>query len=191
MARNGKVFISHTAQDDAQVMPLLAALKTKHVDVWYERTPAEPTNGDLTPEIQRQIEGRDVFIRILSQQTATSRHMEMELAAFQQAQALDAQRGEPNRRARINLIVDPTYERQPTDVGTLTINTTNKPESAWLPSIFSTLGKLKTSLLKYSAGWLWAVAGATVLLTLYILVKITILALTHQLQPIPLVVPRP
>ncbi len=191
MARNGKVFISHMAQDDAQVVPLLAALKTKHADVWYERAPAEPTDGALTPEIQRQIEGRDVFIRILSQHVTSSKRMELELAAFQQAQALDAQRGEGERRARINLIVDSSYERQPTDVGTLTINTTNKPESAWLPSIFSTLGKLKTSSLKYSAGWLWAIAGATVLLTLFILVRITILALTHQLQPIPLVVPRP
>lgn len=190
-ARNGRVFISHSAQDDAQVTPLLAALKTKHVNVWYERMPAEPDGSALAPEIQREIEGRDIFIRILSQHVAPSRRMDLELAAFQQLQALDAQRGEGERRARINLIVDPAYERQPTDVGALTINTTNKPQSAWLPSVYSTLGKLKTSSLKYSAGLLWAVAGATVLLTLIILVRITILALTHHLQPIPLIVPRP
>ncbi|HEY7848876.1 MAG TPA: hypothetical protein VIC27_02370 [Ktedonobacterales bacterium] len=48
MARIRKVFISHTAHDDARTASLLAALKSKRVDVWYDRTPAEQS-GDLTP----------------------------------------------------------------------------------------------------------------------------------------------
>ena len=68
-----------------------------------------------------------------------------------------------SRRRRINLIMDPAYERQPTDVGTLTINTTNKPESAWLPSVFSELGKLKASSVNYSSGLLIAIAAFAVL----------------------------
>ena len=184
MARNGKAFISHTAQDDAQIKPLLAALKSKHVDVWYDHAPAEALDGSLSPETQREIEGRDVFIRILSQHTASSKHMELELAAFQQTQALDEQRGEGDRRARINLIVDPTYERQPTDVGAMTINTTNKSESAWLPSVFSTLGKLKASSVKYSTGGLAALAVLAAIIALLALIGITLLSFAHAGHPL-------
>lgn len=164
MARNGKVFISHTAHDDAQTAALLMALKTKHCDVWYERAPTEGMNA-LEPAVQRAVEERDVFIRILTHYTVSSQRMALELAAFQQAQALDAQHGEGQRRVQINLIVDPDYQRQPTDVGTLTINTTNKPQGAWLPSLFSELGQLKASA-TLSTGAMTAIVGVAVLLAL-------------------------
>lgn len=131
MARNGRLYISHTAQDDAQVEPFLNVLDAKTVDVWYESAPAGMT-GALTPEIAREIEQRDVFVRVLSALTAQSPRMTLELAEFERLRQMDAQAGNSQRRTRINIIVDPTYERQPGDTG-MTINLTTMPESAWLP----------------------------------------------------------
>lgn len=164
MARNGKVYISHTAQDDAQVAPLLVALKSKKAALWYQRTPDDAASS-LSPELQREIEQRDAFIRILTSRTQASRLMALELEEFQRLQTLDEQQGDGRRRVRINLIMDPAYERQPTDVGTLTINTTNKVESAWLPTVFAELGKLKASA-ELSVGAMTAIVGVAVLLAL-------------------------
>jgi len=164
MTRNGKVYISHTANDDTQVAPLLAALKTKKADIWYQQAP-DDTGDSLSSDVQREIEQRDVFVRILTQRALSSRRMALELAEFERLQARDEQQGDGRRRARINLIMDPAYERQPTDVGALTINTTNKVESAWLPTVFAELGQLKASA-TLSVGALTAIVGIAVLLAL-------------------------
>lgn len=172
MARNGRLYISHTAQDDAQVEPFLNVLDAKTVDVWYESAPAGMT-GALTPEIAREIEQRDVFVRVLSVLTAQSPRMTLELAEFERLRQMDAQAGNSQRRTRINIIVDPTYERQPGDTG-MTINLTTMPESAWLPSLVAEAGKHRIS--SEPLTWtLWAAALACV----SIVVLISILAISY------------
>jgi hypothetical protein len=177
MPRNGKVYISHTPEDDAQIASLLATLKAEHVDVWYERDPIE----QLDDVVRCEITERDAFIRILTNHTATSRQMAQELEEFERAQAAD------DRRARINLIMDPAYERQPTDVGTLTINTTNKPETAWLPSVLAEMGKLKASA-EIPTHTLTVIVGIAVVIAIIVLFGGLYLMLTHAVGsqvPIP------
>lgn len=172
MARNGRLYISHTAQDDARVEPFLNVLDAKTVDVWYEPAPAGMADA-LTPEIAREIEQRDVFVRVLSAQTAHSPRMALELAEFERLRQVDEQAGNPQRRTRINLIVDPTYERQPGDTG-MTINLTTMPESAWLPSLVAEAGKHRIS--SEPLTWtLWAVAFACG----FIVVVTAILAISY------------
>lgn len=174
MARNGKLYISHAAEDDAQVEPFLNVLDAKTVDVWYEPKPAAVTNG-LEPEALQQLDERDVFVRVLSPRTAASRRMALELAEFERLRQIDAQAGNPLRRTIINLIVDPAYERQPSDTG-MTINLATMPESAWLPSLVAEAGKHRISSTRMNCA-LWTgafVGGFIVLMSLF--VAITYLA---------------
>lgn len=154
-ARNGKVYISHPMEDDALANSLVETLKARHVDVWYERM-ANDALGALDPAAQREIDGRDIFIRILTRHTAASRQMALELEAFERAQALDG------RHARIDLLMDSAYA-QPADSSARTINTTDKPESFWLPSILSEVGRLNTSLRNSNALYV-AIAVAVVVI---------------------------
>jgi hypothetical protein len=140
--RNGKVYLSAAAGDSSAVASLLAAFKAKKLDVWRGLA-VGPT---LTPDTVRELAARDTLVRALDANTATSPQMELEMAEFQRLRALDAQQGQPNRRVVFNLIMDGAYERQPEDAAAqFTITTSDKPESAWLPTVFSEAGRLKAA----------------------------------------------
>lgn len=140
MARNGKVYISAPPGDDPVVAKLLATFKSKRANAWRGPGAADA----LSTEALRQLEGRDALIRILNARSAAAPNMRLELEEYQRLCAADTRSGAPKRRVIFNLIMDEAYQRQPEDAAAdFTITTTNKPESAWLPTIFSEIGQLK------------------------------------------------
>jgi hypothetical protein len=140
--RNGKVYLSAPAGNTPAVAALLAAFKAKKLNVW--RGPA--SGATLSPEAAQELDRRDTLVRILDADTASAAQMAAEFAEFRRLGALDAQQGQPNKRVVFDLIMDGTYQRQPEDAAAqFTIKTTDKPESAWLPTIFSEAGQLKAA----------------------------------------------
>ena len=71
MFGNGKVFISHTHEDNAACAPVLAALDAWQVDYWFDL--AQLSAGlELLEHIQRGLQDRDIFIRICTPATLAS-----------------------------------------------------------------------------------------------------------------------
>ncbi|HEX6122716.1 MAG TPA: TIR domain-containing protein, partial [Ktedonobacterales bacterium] len=61
MFGNGKVFISHTHEDNAVCASLLAALDAWQVDYWFDT--AQLSAGlELLDNIQRGLAGRDIYL---------------------------------------------------------------------------------------------------------------------------------
>jgi hypothetical protein len=140
--RNGKVYLSAPAGNTPAVAALLAAFKAKKLDVW--RGPA--SDATLAPEAAQELARRDSLVRILDGGTAGAAQMAAEFAEFQRLRASDTQAGAPDKRVIFNLITDEAYQRQPDDsVAQFNINITDKPQSAWLPTVFSETGRLKAA----------------------------------------------
>ncbi len=122
MFGNGKVFISHTHEDNAACAPVLAALDAWQVDYWFDL--AQLSAGlELLEHIQRGLQDRDIFIRICTPATLAS-------GWTAQEQTLARTMRAPNRdlRRMINLIVKPGYIPQPDEAKDITIDTTRQPE---------------------------------------------------------------
>lgn len=126
MFGNGKVFISHTHEDNAACAPVLAALDAWQVDYWFDL--AQLSAGlELLEHIQRGLQDRDIFIRICTPAMLASRWTAQEKMLARTMRA-------PNRglRRMINLIVTPGYTVQPDEVNDITIDTTRLPEVVWM-----------------------------------------------------------
>jgi outer membrane protein assembly factor BamB len=126
MFGNGKVFISHTHEDNAACVPVLAALDAWQVDYWIDL--AQLSAGlELLEHIQRGLQDRDIFIRICSPAALVSTWTAQEQMLARTLRA-------PNRglRRMINLIVKPGYFVQPNEVNDITIDTTRQPEVVWI-----------------------------------------------------------
>ncbi|HKT40070.1 MAG TPA: toll/interleukin-1 receptor domain-containing protein [Ktedonobacterales bacterium] len=126
MFGNGKVFISHTHEDNAACMPVLAALDAWQVDYWFDT--AQLSAGlELLANIQRGLAGRDIFLRICTPAANVSPWMAEE---HKLARTLRA----PNRRQRrmIDLIVKPGYVLSAEETHDLVIDTTKLPQIEWL-----------------------------------------------------------
>src|SRR5262245_14731480 len=126
MFGNGKVFISHTHEDNAACAAVLAALDAWQVD--YSFALAQLSAGlELLEHIQRGLEDRDIFIRICSPATLASTWTAQEQMLARTMRA-------PNRSLRrmINLIVKPGYIVQPDEVNDSTIDATSQPEVVWM-----------------------------------------------------------
>jgi outer membrane protein assembly factor BamB len=126
MFGNGKVFISHTHEDNAACAPVLAALDAWQVDYWFDL--AQLSAGlELLEHIQRGLQDRDIFIRICTPATLASRWTAEEQLLARTMRA-------PNRELRrmINLIVKPGYIVQPDEVNDITIDTTSQSEVVWM-----------------------------------------------------------
>lgn len=137
MARNGKAYLSAPPGDDPAMAGLLRAFERNKRDIW--RGPGTPEG--MTDEAWVQLGERDALIRVLNARTAGAANMREELETFQRLRTED---GDPGQRVIFNLITDPGYARQPDDAAAdYTFDTTNKPQSAWLPTIFSEVGDLK------------------------------------------------
>src|SRR5260370_4275832 len=126
MFGNGKVFISHTQQDNTASASALAALDAWRADYWSD---LEQLSGglELLEHIQRGLQDRDIFIRICppAAHASTCTPQEQMLARTMRA---------PNRglRRMINLIVKPDYIVQPDEVNDITIDTMRQPEVVWM-----------------------------------------------------------
>lgn len=131
MASNGKVFVSHSHEDNARCAPLLAALEAWGVDYWFD-TQGLGAGQQLTERIQREIAQRDVFLRICTAATQRSFWMNLEANAFRGLQAEDRRHRRGDKRLLINLILDGDYSREPFDNATLFIDAASRPRAVWL-----------------------------------------------------------
>lgn len=126
MFGNGKVFISHTHEDNAACAPVLAALDAWQVDYWFDL--AQLSAGlELLEHIQRGLQDRDIFLRICTPAALASQWTAQEQILARTMRA-------PNRglRRMINLIVKPGYIVQPDEAKDITIDATRQPEVVWM-----------------------------------------------------------
>ncbi|HEX6540504.1 MAG TPA: PQQ-binding-like beta-propeller repeat protein, partial [Ktedonobacterales bacterium] len=136
MFGNGKVFVSHTHEDNAACAPVVAALDAWQVDYWFDTAQLSP-GLELFGNIQRGLQERDIFVRICSPAANASPWMAEEQKLARTLRA-------PNRRQRrmIDLIVKPGYvvsaeEMQAHD---RVIDTTRLSQVEWLRQLRETLG---------------------------------------------------
>ena len=139
MAGNGKVFISHSHDDNARCAPLLAALDAWGVDYFFD-TQGLAAGQQLNERIQQEITSHDIFLRICTAAVQRSFWMGLEVNAFRGLQAEDRKRGRGGRRVLINLILDGDYSREPFDNATLFIDGASRPRAVWLAELGRALG---------------------------------------------------
>jgi outer membrane protein assembly factor BamB len=136
---NGRVFISHSFDDNARIYPLLAALDAWGVDYWVDLQGLS-AGQRLDERIQREMTSRDIFLRVCTTALQRSFWSNLEVTAFRGLQAEDRQKRRPDQRLLINVILDPSYQREPFDRATLFIDGVNQPRAAWLADLRRALG---------------------------------------------------
>ncbi|HEU5437837.1 MAG TPA: toll/interleukin-1 receptor domain-containing protein [Ktedonobacterales bacterium] len=134
MRGNGKVFISHTHNDNEICAPLLAALDAWGMDYWFDTQQLDP-GQHLSERIQEAIAERDIFIRVCTPATQNSYWMTLEMNAFRGLQLDDQQRKRGNRRLSVNLVLAPGYQPAVSDRADLLIEASNRPPRAWLSEL--------------------------------------------------------
>jgi hypothetical protein len=139
MRGNGKVFISHTHEDNERCAPLLAALDAWGVDYWFDTRRVAP-GDDLSQQIQRAIAERDIFLRICTPAAQRSYWMKLETGAFRGLQARDHRAGDDTTRVLINLILDPGYRPEPFDYAHIFLDATSRPQRAWFEELRRAVG---------------------------------------------------
>src|SRR5262249_3996196 len=96
-------------------------------------------NSTMSSLAQRALIECPVFLRVCTPHVKRSARMSQETAAFRTLQSQES-RGGQGRRALINIILDPGYEREPFDNATILIDATNKPRFLWLGELARPLG---------------------------------------------------
>jgi outer membrane protein assembly factor BamB len=139
MAGNGRVFISHSHEDNARCTPLLAALDAWGVDYFFD-TQGLGAGQQLHETIQKEIGARDIFLRVCTAATLRSFWMSLEVNAFRGLLADDQRHGRAGRRLLINLILDGDYSREPFDNATLFIDAATRPRRIWMGELARALG---------------------------------------------------
>lgn len=134
MFGNGKLFISHTHEDNALCEPLLAALDAWQADYWFDVAQLVP--GELFPDrIERAIPACDIFLRVCTPAAQRSSWMarEAEMARELRARA-------PHQRLHINLVLAPNYQVTPEDQREVVIDGTRPTRAATLRALREALG---------------------------------------------------
>jgi outer membrane protein assembly factor BamB len=129
MFGNGKVFVSHTHEDNAACAPVLTALDAWQVDYWFDT--AQLSAGlELLDNIQRGLAGRDIYLRICTPAANASPWMAEEQKLARTLQA-------PNRSQRlmIDLILKPGYVVSAEEAGDMVIDATQQPQVEWLQKL--------------------------------------------------------
>jgi predicted ATPase len=85
------VFVSHAHQDNALCDAFVAALRTRGVDVWYDRSDLQAGHL-LSSAIQRELQARTAFILLATPASIASYWVETELGAFRELAAHDRTR---------------------------------------------------------------------------------------------------
>ena len=142
MIRNGKVFISHAAPDEALLAPLVARLRQKDINVWCTILP-EDSDAQLGPKTRGEIAARDVFLRICTPAATRCERMRMEAWAFQNSRDQDSRTGTRNQHILIDLVMDPAYTPSPGPEAYLTIDTTSRPMNDWLVVLYNEMGRMQ------------------------------------------------
>lgn len=175
MVGNGKVFVSHSHDDNARCAPLLAALDAWGVDYFFD-TQGLGAGQQLNERIQHEISSRDIFLRICTAAVQRSFWMSLEVNAFRGLQAADRKRSRGNRRVLINLILDGDYSREPFDNATLFIDGASRPRAVWLGELGHALGVTaptkssfsRRAMLAYGAAGVVTVSAAAAAGALYL-----------------------
>ncbi len=136
---NGRVFVSHSHDDNERCAPLLTALDAWGVDYFFD-TQGLAAGQQLNERIQRELGARDIMLRICTAATQRSFWMSLEGTAFRGLQANDQRQGHSARRVLINLILDGDYTREPFDAATLFIDAASRPRGVWLGDLARGLG---------------------------------------------------
>jgi hypothetical protein len=133
MTANVKVFISHTNDAHDTCAAIYEYLTSKLVDCWYDARDMQP-GQILTAEMQREIEARDVFLRVCTPQANSSFFMQLERDLLIALQATE-NRSE-RRRLAISLCF-PGYQVEPLDRVAKYIDASSPtfPKAAWLDEL--------------------------------------------------------
>lgn len=140
--RNGRIFISHTAEDQSRIAPLVTRLTEKQVNCWTTISP-EDTDTELSPRTEKEISQRDVFLRICSPAALRSGRMHLEATSARARAEEDIRNSTPNRHIIIDLLLDRTSSPDPAEKGYLTIDTTSRPMNDWLVVLYNEAGTMK------------------------------------------------
>ena len=135
MFGNGKVFISHTHEDNDLCDDLIAALDAWQVNYWIDLSQLS-AGQELFTHIHQALGERDIFIRACSPAAQRSPWMAQE---EQLARSLRA----PNRSGRrlmIDLILRPGYQISPEETRDVIIDATQITSDHWVQQLRKTLG---------------------------------------------------
>lgn len=131
MTGNGKVFISHSHEDNDRCSSLLRALESWGVNYWFDTHAQSP--GDIFgARIQRELEERDVLIHICTRASQRSFAVNLETTAFLCLLAQDISQGLRDKRRLIRLILDLDYKVDSFMLASISVHAARKPESEWL-----------------------------------------------------------
>ncbi len=140
VANNGRIFVSHSHDDNERCAPLLTALDAWGVDYFFD-TQGLTAGQQLNAEIQRELNQRDILLRVVTSATQASFWMSLEATAFRGLQAEDQRKGR-TRRVFINFVLDPIQNPDPFDAATLYIDASSRPRSQWIADLGRAIGVL-------------------------------------------------
>jgi hypothetical protein len=141
--RNGRIFISHTTEDQNRIAPIITRLTQKQIDCWAAISPGD-TDTKLSPRTEKEIADRDVFLRICTPTALRSSRMRLEVDSARAQQLEDIRNGTPNRHVIIDLVMDGSASSPDlADRGYLTIDTTARPMNDWLIVLYNEAGMMK------------------------------------------------
>jgi len=126
MFGNGKIFVSHTHEDNEVCTPLLAALDAWQVNYWFDT--AQLSAGlELLDNIQRGMQERDIYLRICTPAANASPWMAQEEKLARTLRA-------PNRGQRrvILLVMKSGYIVPSEEADDIIIDATQLPQVEWL-----------------------------------------------------------
>lgn len=138
MPANGRVFVSHSHEDNERCGLILTALDAWGVNYFFD-TQGLGAGQQLNEIIQRELTSRDILLRICTASTQKSYWMSLEIGAFRGLQASDQKRGK-TERLLINLVLDGDYTREPFDNATLFIDASSRPRAVWMADLARALG---------------------------------------------------
>jgi eukaryotic-like serine/threonine-protein kinase len=139
MPGNGKVFISHTHEDNERCVALLAALDAWGVDYWFDTEQLAP-GSQLSDRIQQGLAERAIFIRVCTPAAQSSFWMDRELAAARGMRADVQSRGQRDHRTIIFLILAPGYVLEPDAQADVVIDATTASRAETLKRLRTALG---------------------------------------------------
>lgn len=160
MAGNGKVFISHSHEDNVRCEALLQALDEWRIDYWFDAQ--QIYAGDYFLQlIEQEIQARDIFIRVCSSAAQHSYWVGLETGAFHCLLADDYARGLRSKRRLIHVILDTNYVMEPFVAASLYIDAVNKPEAMWREQLRRVLTEhVPTSPANEVAPFAWTSSGS-------------------------------
>lgn len=130
MIGNGKVFISHSHEDNQLCQPLIDCLHKWNVDYWFD-TERMDAGKNIDEHVQKEISERDIFIRVCTKTSQKSFWVKLETGAFRGLQALEHKEESLSKRKMINLILEEDYKIEPFDLVTVFIDGVTKPFEQW------------------------------------------------------------